>query len=162
VETSVLVGLLGVGGLLNFASSSSWERFGWGPFTLVCSFSPLSSRGVACPPSDPNDGKPTAQARQFARDVSEMPAVFSRAAKLTSLGDRPLAVVTAGEGSQAGWAKQQARLATLSSNSVHRTIAGSTHTSLVAEQHDATQSSRAIGDVVQALALSRHEDTTTR
>jgi hypothetical protein len=30
-----LVGLLGVGALMNFASSSPWERFGWGPFTLV-------------------------------------------------------------------------------------------------------------------------------
>ncbi len=35
VGTWVLVGLLGVGALLNFASSSPWERFGWGPFTLV-------------------------------------------------------------------------------------------------------------------------------
>jgi len=31
----VLVGLLGVGTVLNFASSSPWERFGWGPFTLA-------------------------------------------------------------------------------------------------------------------------------
>ena len=31
----VLVGLLGLGALLNFASSSPWERFGWGPFSLV-------------------------------------------------------------------------------------------------------------------------------
>jgi hypothetical protein len=31
----VLVGLLGPSALLNFASSSPWERFGWGPFTLV-------------------------------------------------------------------------------------------------------------------------------
>lgn len=33
--TWLLVGLLGVGALLNFASSSPWERFGWAPFTLV-------------------------------------------------------------------------------------------------------------------------------
>lgn len=31
----VLVAVLGVGTLMNFASSSLWERFGWGPFTLV-------------------------------------------------------------------------------------------------------------------------------
>jgi CubicO group peptidase (beta-lactamase class C family) len=31
----VLVGLLGLGTLMNVASSSPWERFGWGPFTLV-------------------------------------------------------------------------------------------------------------------------------
>jgi hypothetical protein len=35
VGTWVVVGLLGLGALLNFASSSPWERFGWGPFTLV-------------------------------------------------------------------------------------------------------------------------------
>jgi hypothetical protein len=35
VGTLVLVGLLGLGALMNFASSSPWERFGWGPFTLV-------------------------------------------------------------------------------------------------------------------------------
>jgi hypothetical protein len=33
--TWVLVGLLGVGALMNFASPSPWERFGWGPFTFV-------------------------------------------------------------------------------------------------------------------------------
>ena len=37
-----LVGLLGVGALMNFASSSPWERFGWGPFTLI-----LLTMGVA-------------------------------------------------------------------------------------------------------------------
>ena len=35
VGTWVLVGLSGLGALMNFASSSPWERFGWGPFTLV-------------------------------------------------------------------------------------------------------------------------------
>ena len=33
--TWMLVGLLAVGTLLNFASSSPWERFGWGPFSLT-------------------------------------------------------------------------------------------------------------------------------
>ena len=31
----VLVALLVLGVLMNFASSSPWEHFGWGPFTLV-------------------------------------------------------------------------------------------------------------------------------
>ena len=35
VGTWVVVVLLGVGALMNFASSSPWERYGWGPFTLV-------------------------------------------------------------------------------------------------------------------------------
>jgi hypothetical protein len=33
--TWVLVVLMFVGALPNFASSSGWERFGWGPFTLI-------------------------------------------------------------------------------------------------------------------------------
>ena len=33
--TWVLVGLLFVGALLNIASSSGWERFGWGPVALI-------------------------------------------------------------------------------------------------------------------------------
>jgi hypothetical protein len=33
--TWVLVGLLGLGTLMNFASPGPWERLGWGPFTLV-------------------------------------------------------------------------------------------------------------------------------
>lgn len=33
--TWVLVSFLGLGALLNFASSSRWERFGWAPFTVA-------------------------------------------------------------------------------------------------------------------------------
>jgi hypothetical protein len=33
--TWVVVAFLGLGALMNFASSSRWERFGWGPFTAV-------------------------------------------------------------------------------------------------------------------------------
>jgi hypothetical protein len=35
VGTWVLVGLLALGTVMNLASSSAWERFGWGPFTLA-------------------------------------------------------------------------------------------------------------------------------
>ena len=35
VGTWVLAGLLPLAALMNFASSSEWERFGWGPIALV-------------------------------------------------------------------------------------------------------------------------------
>ena len=35
VGTWVLVAMLGLGTLMNLASSSPWERFGWAPFSLV-------------------------------------------------------------------------------------------------------------------------------
>ena len=33
--TRVSAGLLAAGTLMNVASSSPWERYGWGPFTLI-------------------------------------------------------------------------------------------------------------------------------
>jgi hypothetical protein len=72
-----------------------------------------------------------------------------------TLGDRPLAVITAGKGSASGWRGEQDNLATLSSNSEHRTVAGSTHQSLIDDEGDAAHSSQAIGDVVAAVR-SRH------
>jgi pimeloyl-ACP methyl ester carboxylesterase len=115
----------------------------------------LARMGLARVFFDPREGKPTTQAAQFARDVNEMPAELNRAAKLTSLGDRPLAVVTAGTGSLAGWSGEQNDLATLSSTSVHRTVAGATHQSLIDDKRDAAQSSRAIGDIVRAVQKKR-------
>jgi pimeloyl-ACP methyl ester carboxylesterase len=122
---------------------------GMGPVLAVVPT--LARAGLARLLVDPRDGEPTAQARQFVRDVEQMPAQLNRAAKLTSLGNRPLGVVTAGKDSQPGWAPHQNDLATLSSNSFHRTVAGSTHQSLIDDQKDAAASSRAIRDIVIAV-----------
>jgi pimeloyl-ACP methyl ester carboxylesterase len=103
---------------------------------------------------DPKDGEPATQARQFARDVEQMPAELNRAAQLKTLGGRPLGVVTAGTGSQPGWTQHQNDLATLSSHTFHRTVAGSTHQSLIDDPKDAAASSRAIRDVVVAVRNS--------
>jgi hypothetical protein len=48
-------------------------------------------------------------------------------------------------------AAQQDRLARLSSATLHRTIPGSTHASLVEDKADAAESSRAISDIVNAI-----------
>jgi pimeloyl-ACP methyl ester carboxylesterase len=111
----------------------------------------LARTGLANLLFDRKDGDPTAQARQVVRDVEEMPAELNRAAKLTSLGNKPLIVLSAGTGSLPGWAGQQNDLATLSTDSVHRTIPGATHASLIDDHVDAAQSSRAIRDVVKAV-----------
>ncbi len=111
----------------------------------------LARTGLADLLFDPSEGKPAAQARQFVRDVAEMPAELDRAAKLTSLGERPLAVVTAGTGSAKGWDAEQNDLAALSRAGVHRTVAGATHTSLIDDRRDAAQASRAIDEVVRAV-----------
>ena len=100
------------------------------------------------------NGAPTEQTRQLVRDVDQMPAEQSLAAELTSLGSRPLAVVTAGKGNASGWRAEQDDLATLSSNSKHGTIAGATHASLVDDRTDAARSSQAIRDTVEAVRAS--------
>jgi pimeloyl-ACP methyl ester carboxylesterase len=111
----------------------------------------LARTGLASLLFDRKDGDPTAQARQVVRDVKEMPAELNRAAKVTSLGNKPLIVLSAGTGSLPGWAAQQNDLARLSTSSVHRTIPGATHASLINDRVDAAQSSRAIRDVVKAV-----------
>ncbi|MDX6708117.1 MAG: hypothetical protein QOI48_3963 [Solirubrobacteraceae bacterium] len=111
----------------------------------------LARTGIARLLVDPNDGDPTAEGRQFVRDVKQMPAQLNRAAKLTSLGDHPLGVDTASNGSQPGWTAHQNDLAKLSTNSFHRTVAGSTHQSLIDDATDASASTRAIRDIVVAV-----------
>jgi pimeloyl-ACP methyl ester carboxylesterase len=71
-----------------------------------------------------------------------------------SLGNKPLAVVTAGE-SEPSWLKRQDELATLSSNSMHRVVKGATHESLLYERSDAQATSAAIDEVVAAVRNDR-------
>jgi pimeloyl-ACP methyl ester carboxylesterase len=74
--------------------------------------------------------------------------------RLGSLGNKPLAVVTAGE-SEPSWLKRQDELATLSSNSIHRVVKGATHESLLYERSDSQASSAAIDEVVAAVRNDR-------
>jgi hypothetical protein len=122
----------------------------------VLAFVPTLARtGIARLLFGASDGPPVEQARQFVRDIAAMPAELDRAARLTSLGERPLAVVTAGTGYQAGWLEHQRELAQLSSNVRREVVPGSTHASLIEDPHDAGRSSQAIRDVVQAVRGSR-------
>jgi pimeloyl-ACP methyl ester carboxylesterase len=70
-----------------------------------------------------------------------------------SLGDLPLVVVSAGAHMDADsqWQSFQAELATLSSNSVQRVVAGASHASLWAEPKEAEASGLAILEVIQAV-----------
>jgi pimeloyl-ACP methyl ester carboxylesterase len=93
----------------------------------------------------------TAAAARGARDeVFALPTALQQAQALTSLGDRPLIVVTAGTGQQAGWLEAQDRMAGLSTASVHRVLPAATHNSLISGV-DAAASSQAILDVVASI-----------
>jgi pimeloyl-ACP methyl ester carboxylesterase len=74
-----------------------------------------------------------------------------QAASLRDFGDKPLIVLTAGSGHDAGWFAAQDDLATLSTNSAHRVVDGATHTDLILERDAAAATSRAIRDVVSSI-----------
>jgi pimeloyl-ACP methyl ester carboxylesterase len=93
----------------------------------------------------------TAAAGRAARDeLLALPAALQQAQALTSLGDRPLIVVTAGSGQQAGWLEAQDELPHLSTNSSHRVLHAATHTSLITGV-EASTSNQAIIDVLASI-----------
>jgi pimeloyl-ACP methyl ester carboxylesterase len=84
-------------------------------------------------------------------EISVIPQVFAQAQKLTTLGHRPLAVLTASENvGTDGWVGAQDQLAALSPNSVHRTV-HSTHTGLLEDARPAAESVRAITEVLSSV-----------
>ena len=78
-------------------------------------------------------------------------ASIEQAAALGDFADKPLIVLTAGSGHDAAWSAAQNRMATLSTNSLHRSIAGATHEDLIANQEDAAATTQAILDVVSSV-----------
>jgi pimeloyl-ACP methyl ester carboxylesterase len=98
----------------------------------------------------------TPSTRQWSTSALEFlaPTQTLRLGSPGSLGNKPLAVVTAGE-SEPSWLKLQDELATLSSNSIHRVVKGATHESLLYERSDAQATSAAIDEVVAAVRNDR-------
>lgn len=95
----------------------------------------------------------TPRAGRNARDeLSMLPVVFRQARALTSLGDRPLVVLTSAENAATteGWGEAQDRLAALSSNAVTREAAAS-HAGMVEDPGGATASVEAVASVVRAV-----------
>jgi pimeloyl-ACP methyl ester carboxylesterase len=98
----------------------------------------------------PADQSTPVAARAARDEIVALPAALEQALALTSLGDRPLIVVTAGSGQQAGWLDAQDRLPGLSANSSQRVLPAATHTSII-NGVDAGMSSQAILDVVSSI-----------
>ena len=99
----------------------------------------------------------TPSTREFTTYVLEFlaPTQTLRLGRPGSLGNKPLAVVTAPKQAEPGWLKHQDKLATLSSDSIHRVVKGATHTSLLYEKRDAQATSAAIVEVVAAVRNDR-------
>ena len=73
------------------------------------------------------------------------------AAALLDFGDKPLVVLTAGNGNDATWRAAQNKTVTLSTNSVHRVVEGAVHADLVLDRADAAVTAQAINDVVSSV-----------
>jgi pimeloyl-ACP methyl ester carboxylesterase len=88
-------------------------------------------------------------------EVSVIPEVFRQAQALTTLGNRPLAVLTASATATGtkGWVAAQDQLAALSPNSVHRTVP-STHEGLLEDAAPAAAAVRAISEVIASVRTS--------
>jgi pimeloyl-ACP methyl ester carboxylesterase len=96
-----------------------------------------------------NEATP-AIARSQRDEFRALPAALRQAAAVTSIGDRPLMVVSAGTGGQRGWLDAQAPQVALSTNARHRVIDGATHESVI-EGDDAPASAQAILAVLAAI-----------
>jgi hypothetical protein len=84
---------------------------------------------------------------EYARANTSM----EQAASLRDFGDKPLMVLSASVGNAVGWADKQERLATLSTNRVHRVVDGASHEALVGDETHAAATSQAILEVVSAV-----------
>jgi pimeloyl-ACP methyl ester carboxylesterase len=90
-----------------------------------------------------------AVARSYRDEIRMLPRALAQASAVTSIGDVPLVIVSAGTGSQRGWAEAQDDQVGLSTNAAHRTLPAATHDSLLAA--DSAASAQAILDVIAAV-----------
>jgi pimeloyl-ACP methyl ester carboxylesterase len=96
----------------------------------------------------------TEQVVTTAEEFRATPETNAQVRSEGSLGDKPLAVITAGEQSSS-WLEMQEELAALSPNSVDRVVGGATHESLLYDKGDSQVTSAAIEQVVQAVRTDR-------
>jgi pimeloyl-ACP methyl ester carboxylesterase len=90
-------------------------------------------------------------ARSVRDEFSQIRTTMREAQALTTLGDRPLIVLTAEKGALGGWIDAQDKLAALSTNSDHRMLPNAEHEMVTAHQATAAQAARGIRDVVGAV-----------
>jgi pimeloyl-ACP methyl ester carboxylesterase len=84
-------------------------------------------------------------------EFAELPMTLKEAAALTTLSDRPLIVVTAAKGAEAGWLPLQDKMTALSTNSAHRVLPDTDHPGLIHDRVGAAQASQAVLDVVASV-----------
>ena len=134
-----------------FAALPNYPGF-YATFRTVATLSPSLARiGLLGPLLGLSADESTAAAARGARDeFLALPTVLRQASALTSLGDRPLIVLTAAAEADPGWVAAQDNLPRLSTASIHRVMAAATHNSLISGV-DTGASSQAVLDVVTSI-----------
>jgi pimeloyl-ACP methyl ester carboxylesterase len=89
--------------------------------------------------------------RSVRDEFSELRTAMAEARSLTTLGDRPLVVLTAEKDAEGGWKGAQNNLAALSTNTIHQLLPNAEHSMLTEDKDTAAQSTRAINEVVEAV-----------
>jgi pimeloyl-ACP methyl ester carboxylesterase len=96
----------------------------------------------------------TRQVGTTAREFRATPETSAQVRSMGSLGDTPLAVISA-DAQPPSWLEMQDELAALSSDSTHRVVEGARHESLLYDKGDAQVTSGAIEQVVEAVRTER-------
>ena len=91
------------------------------------------------------------QYRSLRDELVALPQALIESQALTSIGDKPLIVVTAVKDAMTGWLPLQKEMTGLSTNSVQRILPDATHASLTEEEDEAQASIQAVLDVVGAV-----------
>ncbi len=131
---------------------SASARLGVGRLIAATGFSDL-------PPQSRDEARASAAtAKEMGSFIDEFGVANrseSEAGQLTDLDGKPLVVLTAERGNAEGWIAAQDKMATLSTNSVHRVVPGSTHDSLMSNPHHAAAVIKAIDEVVASIRTGR-------
>jgi hypothetical protein len=96
-------------------------------------------------------GPRPSQYRSLRDELVALPQALIESQALTSIGDKPLIVVTAEKDAMAGWLPLQEEMTGLSTNSVQRLLPGATHASLTEDDAESQDSVQAVLDVVGAV-----------
>jgi pimeloyl-ACP methyl ester carboxylesterase len=91
------------------------------------------------------------QYRSLHDELAALPKALTESQSLTSIGDKPLIVVTAVKDAMTGWLPLQKEMTGLSTNSVQRMLPDATHASLTEDRDEAQASIQAVLDVVDAV-----------
>jgi hypothetical protein len=136
--------------LLKHVSSlvATTSRLGLGRLIANISFSEL-------PPKYRDDARASgATAKEMSSTIDEYGVAdrsTAQAARLRSLGAKPLIVLTATRDNSNGWVPDQNKMVTLSTNSLHRFEPGAAHASFVDDPEHAAAVTKAIHDVVVSV-----------